>query len=284
MLIAFTIAGVMLAAAISIPIWTVMTGRPVAEMEKAMSNPAYSNVSKLLQSITAIVGFFMPPVLTAALMNRRPFKLLGFSKDVKINQAGLTVAIMGLALIAASSLSYFTNIIPIPESWRILFDKWENNYNEQVVAIIGLNDIGDYILALFIMAFLPALCEETLFRGGLQNFLTRSTKMPWLSIIIVSIIFSAVHFSWYGFLSRFFLGIVLGLIYQYSGKIWMNILGHFINNAIAITALYIYQVQGKPVKETIADNSGTFWGILALPLVIGLLIVFKRISFNSEKR
>ena len=151
-------------------------------------------------------------------------------------------------------------MIPVTESMKLKFDKMEADYNKQVEAIIGLNNAGEYILALIIMAFLPALCEETLFRGGLQNFLTRSTKMPWLSIIIVSMLFSAAHFSYYGFLSRFFLGVILGLLYQYSGKIWLNILAHFFNNAFALTVLYVYKMQGKPLKEAMTDNS-SFWRV-----------------------
>jgi membrane protease YdiL (CAAX protease family) len=152
-----------------------------------------------------------------------------------------------------------------------------------VEAIIGLNNVGEYIIALIVMAFLPALCEETLFRGGLQNFLTRSTKMPWLSIIIVSILFSLAHFSFYGFLSRLFLGAILGLLYHYSGRIWLNILAHFFNNAFAITALYVYKLQGKSLEEAISEKTSTFWGILALPIIIILLIAFKKITASKEK-
>lgn len=282
MLIAFTIAGILLASLISIPVWTNMTGLPLKSMEKAMSNPAYSNAAKVLQVITAIVGFFLPAVVTAALLNRKPLKLLGFSPGIKMNQAGLVLLIMIASLFVSASLSYFNDIIPIPASWRSLFDKWEKSYNEMAAAIISLNNTFEFILALIIMAFLPALCEETLFRGGLQNFLTRSTKTPWLSILIVSLIFSAVHFSYYGFLSRLFLGIILGIIYQYSGKLWLSIMAHFINNALAITLLYIYKTQGKSLDEAMAEGNGSYWGILALPVVIGLVLVFKRTSFNQK--
>src|SRR5258705_5629586 len=276
MLIAFTVAGIVVASIISIPVWTSMTGRPFAEMENGLANPAYSNVAKLLQSVQAIFGFFIPAVVTASLLNRKPFRLLGFLPGIKFSQAGLVVLIVGASLIVSASLSYFNNIIPLPGSWRTIFDKWESNYNEQVTAIIGLHNTAEYILALIVMAFLPALCEETLFRGGLQNFLTRAAKVPWISIVVVSLIFSAVHFSWYGFLSRFFLGMILGFLFHYSGKIWLNIWAHFLNNAIAITAFYIYQVQGKLLKETISDNGNSFWGILMLPVVIGLLLLFQR--------
>ena len=133
------------------------------------------------------------------------------------------------------------------------------------------------------MAFLPAFVKKHYFRGGLQNFLTRSTKMPWFSIIVVSIIFSAVHLSYYGFLSRFFLGIVLGVLYHYSGKIWLNILGHFLNNAIAITVIYILTLQGKPLKDVINDNSENFWGIILLPFVIWLLYKFWTVSKKNNE-
>ena len=282
-LIAFTVAGILLASVISIPVWTSMTGKSLGEMEKAMSDPANSNAAKVLQCIQAIVGFFIPALLTAYMLNRKPFKLLGYSADVKWKQAGLALLIMFAALLVSASLSYFNEKIPISAGWKLRFDKMENEYNQQVEAILGLNNTGEYILSLIIMAFLPAVCEETLFRGGLQNFLTRATKMPWLSVLIVSLIFSAAHFSFYGFLSRFFLGIILGLLYQYSGKIWVNIIAHFVNNAIAITAIFIYKLQGKPLKEAIGDNSATYWGILALPVVAGLLFLFKKISAGTEE-
>jgi membrane protease YdiL (CAAX protease family) len=280
MLIAFTVAGVILASIIYYPIWTAMTGRPITEMEKDLSNPAFGDAAKVFQTITAIFGFFLPAFVTAAILNRKPLKLLGYSHKIKISLFGWVVLIMFASVIVSSSLSYFNNIIPLPENWKTMFTKWENSYNDQVTAIIGLNNIGEYILALAIMAFLPALCEETLFRGGLQNFLTRSIKIPLLSIIITSIIFSAIHLSWYGFLSRFFLGFILGYIYHYSGKIWLNIFAHFLNNALAITALFIYKMQGKPVKDLIADN-GSWWGIIALPAVIALLLFFKRMMHGS---
>jgi membrane protease YdiL (CAAX protease family) len=210
-------------------------------------------------------------------------KLLGFSStDIKLSQVGLVILLIGTSLLVATSLSYLTNNTPIPDGWKIKFDRLEEEYNRQVSAIISLKNSKDYIIALIIMAFLPALCEETLFRGGLQNFLTRGTKMPWLSIIVVSILFSLAHFSFYGFLSRFFLGVVLGALFHYSGKLWLSVLAHFINNALAITVLYISIQQGKPLQEAMKQDATSFWGILAIPIVIGLFIAFKRISASRR--
>jgi uncharacterized protein len=284
MLIAFAVAASIIAAFISIPIWTSMTGLNFKDFDKGMSDPANSNAIKLIQSITLVIGFLVPAVFTAYLLNRKPMDLLGFSKKINWKQIGIVCVIMITALFVSAFLSYVNESIPISESLKLKFDNMENDYNKQVEAIIGLNSVGEYILALIIMGFLPALCEETFFRGGLQNFLTRSTKMPWLSILIVSILFSAAHFSFYGFLSRLFLGIILGLLYQYSGKLWLNILAHFFNNALAVTVIYVLKTQGKSVKEAIAENSSSgLWGILLLPAVIGLFIVFRKIAGKPKE-
>jgi len=278
MLISFTIAALILAVSISAPIWTAMTGRPFSEMAEGMSNPAYGNFAKVNQILTATVGFLLPAIVTAALMNRKPFKLLGFQAGLRPQQVLLIIFIMGCAMLVAGSLSYFNNLIPVPDSWKVEFDKLENAYQEQLEAIVHLDSTSEFLLALFIMAFLPALCEEALFRGGLQNFLTRSTRLPWLSIIIVSIIFSAVHFSWYGFLSRFFLGVILGLVFHYSGKLWLSIIAHFFNNALAITLLYVATQQGTPIREAMNEGGDTYWGIVALPVLIVLLMWFRKLG------
>jgi membrane protease YdiL (CAAX protease family) len=282
MLIAFAIGGLMLASAMSVFVWHQMTGKSFAELQKGLSDPANSDVMKIIQSVTALVGFFIPTLIAATLLSKRPVKLLGFpSSGIKLNQVVLAVLLVGSALLVSSSLSYFTNSVPIPEAWKIRFDKMELEYNTQVSAIISLKNMKDYILALIIMAFLPALCEETLFRGGLQNFLTRATNRPWLSILVVSILFSLAHFSFYGFLSRVFLGTVLGALFYYSGKLWLSIVAHFINNALAITVLYIATEQGKPLEEAIKQDVTSYWGMLAIPLVIALFVAFKRASVRQ---
>jgi membrane protease YdiL (CAAX protease family) len=284
MLIAFAVAGIVIATIISIPVWTSMTGLGLKEMEKGMNDPANSNAIKVIQSITFVIGFMLPAIFTAYLLNRKPMDLLGFTRKINWKQIGIVCAIMITAMFVSAFLSYVNELIPISQSLKLKFDRMESDYNSQVEVIIGLNSFGEYILALIIMAFLPALCEEALFRGGLQNFLTRSTKKPWLSIIIVSILFSAAHFSFYGFLSRLFLGVVLGLLYQYSGRIWLNIIAHFFNNALAVTMIYVLKTQGKSLKQAIGENGdATWWGIFLLPAVIALFIVFRKIAAKPKE-
>jgi len=278
MLIAFAIAGLLVASGISIPIWQQMTGLGFDQMAQNTSNPAHADALKIIQTITAVMGFLLPAIISAIVLSRRPSKLMGFSGKINVNQLGLVVLIMAASMVVSTSLSYFNYHLPLPELWNIRFKKMEEDYNQQVEAIVRLRNVKDYIIALIIMGFLPGLCEEALFRGGLQNYLSRATNKPWLAIVIVSILFSLAHFSFFGFLYRFFLGVVLGAIYQYSGRLWLSVFAHFLNNALALTVLFIYTQQGKSLREALKSDPTTFWGILALPVVIGLFFLFKRAS------
>lgn len=285
MLIAFVIAGMIFAQMLISPIWTGMTGKSLEVLQKGTMGPEDATALKVIQSLSAIVGFLLPTLVTAFLLHKRPVKLLGFeTRDMQAKQLGLVVLIIGTALFISTSLSYITHLFPISPSLKTYFEGLEEKYNKQVSVIINLKTVWDYILAMVIMAFLPAFCEEVLFRGGLQNFLTRGTNKPWLAIIIVSAIFSLMHISFYGFLSRFALGVVLGALYHYSGTIWWSITAHFLNNALAITVLYVYTLQGRPLKEAMGDNVENFWGILALLPLIGLFIIFKNTAAKTRRR
>jgi membrane protease YdiL (CAAX protease family) len=282
-LIACAIGGLMLASALGGVVWQQMTGLSFAEMPNSFKNPAYSDAMKVIQGMTAILGFFVPTLVVAAMLNRRPFKLLGFSgPPITMKQVVLVILLIGVSLLVATSLSYLTNSTPIPDAWKVRFDRLEEEYNRQVSAIISLRTAKDYIIGLVILAFVPALCEETLFRGGLQNFLSKGTGRPWVAIVIVSILFSLAHFSFYGFLSRLFLGLVLGALFHYSGKLWLSILAHFINNALAITVLYISIQQGKPMEEAMKQDATSFWGVMAIPVVVILFVALKRASDDTR--
>ncbi len=284
MLLAFAIAGIYLANEINIQVWKAMTGKSYEQFLTGMTDPGNARVYQITQCINAVIGFFFPTLIVASLLHRRPMKLLGFSSNVTAQQVVLVFFITAAAVFVGGALSYLNYQIPLPPAWKTSFDKMEADYNQQVQAILQLKNSRDYILALVIMGFLPAVCEETLFRGGLQNFLYRSTRKPWLAIIIVSLIFSLAHFSAYGFFFRLSLGIVLGCLYHYSGKLWLSTLAHFLNNALVITVSYIYITQGRAMNDVFGEKTSSYWGLLALPVLIALLLFYKRIFFNSEKR
>lgn len=283
MLIGLALLGLTIGTILTLPIWTAMTGKSIASLPTEMNNPANANAIRIMQVVSVLIGFLLPAYFVAFFLNKKPLALLGFKKPTNWKQVGLVLLIMAVSLFIAGGFGYINQKIPVSASWKTYFDKLEKNYMQQVAAMIGgKNGFADYIIGLLLMAFLPALCEETFFRGGLQNFLTRATKKPWLSIFIISFLFSAVHFSFYGFLPRMFLGVTLGAIYYYTQNLWLSVLAHFFNNALAISELYFYSNAGKDIKNLPSDQMPVYWALFAIPLFILLILRLKKTTRPSE--
>src|SRR5690606_35087910 len=134
------------------------------------------------------------------LCHKKVTKHLGLKHNINIKQAGVTIAIMIACLPLVGALQQLTEMLPWSEAMLKKFKDAEAVYNKQVAVIARMNDFSDYIIAIIMVALLPAVFEEIAFRGALQNLLTRWFKAPVIAIIVTSIIFSAVHGSYMGFL------------------------------------------------------------------------------------
>ncbi|MBQ0268354.1 CPBP family intramembrane glutamic endopeptidase [Providencia huaxiensis] len=77
--------------------------------------------------------------------------------------------------------------------------------------------------------FFVSLAEEALFRGYLQQRLTLWLKSPYLALVIASLLFGAVHFAGGPLLILFatLAGLIYGLAWMWSGKLWLAVSIHF---------------------------------------------------------
>lgn len=115
---------------------------------------------------------------------------------------------------------------------------------EMTKQLLKMNSTGVLLFNLLMLAIIPALGEELIFRGCLQKIFARWTRNKHIAIWITAIIFSAIHVQFYGFLPRMLLGALFGYLLVWSGTIWIPILAHFMNNAVAVITAYVYQRQG----------------------------------------
>jgi hypothetical protein len=209
---------------------------------------------------------------------------LGLNFYFSSRQVLMVIGIMILSLPVVGALSELNELIPIPAAWEKMFRELEASYNKQVEVLSNIKGFGDYLLSLLIMALAPALFEETFFRGGMQQILQKWTRMPWLAILVTSLVFSAIHFSWYGFVPRFALGLVLGMIYYFSGSLWLSVTAHFFNNALVVTLIYVNSGKGKPVEEIMNESWPIWTGIAGGILLVLLMYLFGKVSSLDRKK
>ncbi len=277
-------AGLILGTLISVIAWLTMTGRPILEVEADMLKPQYYNAVMVMQAVSTIFMFFLPVYFFALICYRKPGKFIGFNTNVNYKQILILLAILFFTFPLSGALAELTKMIPLPLNWAAKFKDMEDARALQESALININSFPKYIISLFVIGFLPGLVEEVCFRAGIQNILVRWLKGPWLAIIITSIIFSLVHISYYGFLVRFALGVILGLIFYYSGSIWLSVLFHFLYNGIQVTALYVYTLSAAKNPKDIEENFPAWAGVLALILIVYLFVKFKETSLHQREK
>lgn len=287
-LFVFIGGGLVLAAVLQyfIAITILPAGTPMAsmadEMLKALKNPANVSTARLLQVLGTFCMLFIPAVMYSWICNgKNPF-WLGFNKYLNIYQVLIGFLIIFTANIMAAPVEELVKkvVVHIP-SLDQMAKNLESTYNEQVVMLSNLKSLPELILAIVIMAFFPAMFEEMFFRGALQNLLIKWWKMPILAIVVTSLVFSLIHLSIYLFLSRAVLGFVLGMMYYKTRNIWVNIIAHFLNNAIAVAQLYAMSSNNKPVDVSKIDPKVEWW--LGLVAIVILFFLFRFLSRYSEK-
>jgi membrane protease YdiL (CAAX protease family) len=147
---------------------------------------------------------------------------------------------------------------------------FEQDSEEKIKALLSKSGFLAFLINLTIVAVLPAIGEEFIFRGVIQNTLISTTRKPWVSILITATLFSAFHLMFEGFFARLFLGILLGYLYVVSKNIWLPILAHFANNAFQITMDYIGKLMGIEVSEF--DDFKVHWTLALASLFLTILL------------
>ncbi len=270
-------AGLVLASLVSVIIIKIMLNVPLNQLAAAVLDPKNIQVARFVQFASTFFLFALPAFAFAALVNRKPIQYLGFSTHANTRQFYIVLLLVIAALFAQSIFSQLNEMIPISKNLEQYFKQLEDDYAKEVLSMAQMKSFGDYIYALLILAFLPALFEEMFFRGALQQAFTGLFRNAFWGILITSIFFSAAHFSFYGFLTRMFLGMLLGYIFYYGKNIWLNITAHFLNNAVVVTALYMLSRSGKLTEKNLEDdNYPVFVGLLAIVAVFALFTFFKR--------
>lgn len=149
------------------------------------------------------------------------------------------VILLSIAFLAAASpivlFSYELN----SDLLEFLGRNVQGNTMPRVLRTILQMDIPpEFLTNLFLIALVPAVGEELVFRGLAMKILQRMSGSVHLGIWLSAMMFSFFHFQIEGFLPRMVLGLVLGYTYQWSRSLWIPMLLHLLNNGLQVTAIY----------------------------------------------
>lgn len=237
--------------------------------EMDLSRKEILSAARVLQMAFTLAIFLIPSLVFAYLSDSRPMRYIGLRKPIPSSFFLIGIIIIIVAFPMVVWLSEVNHNMHLPgvfgQSEKILRDAEEAG-NNRLKALLEMHSIGDLIRMLFLFAVLPAVSEEFFFRGVLQRLFIQITKRPWIGIIMIAIIFSALHGMFLGFIPRMVLGIILGALCWFSGSLWPGIIAHFIHNGLQIVLAYF--------DPSLAEKDPDFavWMIAASSIGAGLLV------------
>jgi len=153
-------------------------------------------------------------------------------------------------------LAEINQSMSLPESMSGISD-WmkasETANNEITKYFLQADSFGILLFNLILIALIPAIGEELLFRGIIQRLFTEMSKNIHIGIWVSAFLFSAVHMQFFTFLPRFLMGAMFGYFLIWSNSLSLTIAAHFVNNGLAVLINYLIQ------KGSI-DTSVETWG------------------------
>ena len=163
-----------------------------------------------------------------------------------------------LVFFSMLALNIFVLWFPLKDNLGDTFGGLSRN----VVGVLGL-------------AFFGPLLEEVLFRGAIQGLLMRYFGRPWLAIILSALVFGIFHMNPVQIVYATLLGIVLGWIYYRTGSLLSVVVGHVLNNSLAVVTTLAF----SSVDEQVVANSTA--GIAGF-LLFATLSVYLAVKLNKE--
>lgn len=184
----------------------------------------------------------------------------------------IMVVILTLSIFPFLTLTYEWNM-----TWQFPtgFHEWavqqEESLKIMTEQLLKMNSITDLLIVLIVVAIIPGIGEELLFRGLLQTQLSFLIKNIHVVIWITAFIFSAIHMQFFGLIPRMVLGAVFGYIFYWSGSLKYSMIAHSVNNGFQVIATYVLS-QSDTTYNLDEQTSFSIY-ISATSLIISLLIL-----------
>lgn len=223
------------------------------------------NIVRYSNLFVHLFTFIMSSIVIARFVSRK-----GWVKYLKLDRTfSMQFVVASIFLILVSgpfvALTYWINMqIPLP-NWATTM---EADTNAMLEAMLTMNSPTELLSNLLIMAVIPAIGEELLFRGIILQFFEKYLKKENLAVLLTAIIFSAIHLQFEGFIPRFLLGAILGYLFIWSRSIWIPIITHFFFNGVQVLGKYAFNIELEN-QETMTPN--WLMGIASLALCIFII-------------
>lgn len=237
-----------------------------------------------------ILAFILPAVLAWRICFRQnPIHAIEADVVPSIKMLLFALAVYVIGIPALNQVVYWNQEMHLPETFAP-FEEWcrkmESLAEQQTEGLLSTTNVLHTIVNILIIGVLTGIGEEFFFRGALQRMLIRCKVNCQVAIWVSAIVFSALHFQFFGFVPRLLLGVWFGYLYAWSGSIWVNSFAHALNNSLVIVSAWLIN------KGYLSDNfdmigvsvdSFPIAASISTIAVAGLIYYYSKIKTQNSK-
>ncbi|MFZ2906191.1 MAG: CPBP family intramembrane glutamic endopeptidase [Cyclobacteriaceae bacterium] len=254
-------------------------GNLFAELQKPTIDRSLFLPLLVTQGMATLVGLILIPFLHLK-FNERKSIIPFFRKENDLLKVLAIIPVLGICfLIAISPVTEWNMHFQFPEFLKG-FGTWAREQEDQLMemtkVLTSFHSTPEFILGLLVIAVLPGIGEELIFRGFIQNELFRSSKNIHLSIWASAILFSAIHMQFFGFVPRVLLGALFGYLYYWSGNLMIPMIAHFFHNGFTLTMLHLYNQGSTDINIDSEESAPLFLVAICGVATFALLYLFKK--------
>ncbi len=234
----------------------------------------------VLQGILSLGLFVIVPLFYARVnLNLYPGVFFRFSNQ------GLLYALVFVTLFCFMAVNAW--IVEWNESWVLpqglksieqALQGKEQELARLTEFLLGFDSTWQFFVALIVIAVLPGVGEELVFRGLIQNLFFKGFKNAHVAIWVAAFLFSAIHLQFYGLIPRMLLGAFFGYIYFWTGRLSLAMFAHFLNNAISLLLVFFYN-RGQLSFDPDGAEAVPDWPYL---LIFGMIGTFTLLTFRNN--
>lgn len=250
--------------------WAIVVGLSlVLQPLLAGKAAAYITIATELQEI---VVFILPAVGCALLCCRRPAELLGLSRGFSLPILIGILAIVALSVPAMEAIIFWNAHWHLPASLAGLeqsLRQMEEASSQMMISLLSSNtSVVALILNILVVGISAGVAEELFFRGCLQRLLTTGGVNRHIAVWTVAVLFSAMHFQFFGFVPRMLLGAYFGYLMVWTGSVWASALAHSLNNTFFVVAAWTtLRTDPQSFYDTAAQGEIYAWPLIAASAV-----------------
>jgi uncharacterized protein len=264
-------------------------GKQAFNLTNIVSNPTLYPNSKMIilftQGLISLVSMVVCPIVYMKVFKT---KKLHFFTNIPNELYFLATAFLViLALPIIAFVADFNQQMHFP-AWMKGFELWamakEAELKILTEFITNFDSQAQFWFGLAVIALIPAVGEELMFRGLIQTQLEIWSKNKHVAIWVAAIIFSAIHFQFYGFVPRMLLGALFGYLFVWTKNMLIPMTAHFTNNAFTLLMLHLKNQNKITMDVETTKDLPTGLIVSSAILFFGLLYLYhQQLKKRSNK-